>query len=153
MSKCNSSKWINWETIPEGETKFTIPGGLFRPVLSSRHKRSSLHYLGIGTLIFQWEEQVHDLPQWYVFTMKHGPLRKLNRKIHYILDDIPFSYLVYESHTFVPEPFRTNKYLIAYDRGNSYCECRNTAKIDLINRSYQKNTTNTRCLNIITTLF
>ena len=101
----NSFNWINWETTPDGETKFTIPGGLFRPVLSSRHKRSSLHYLGIGTLIFQWEERIHDLPQWYVITIKHGPLRKLKRNIHYILDDIHFSYLVYEQPMFVLEPF------------------------------------------------
>jgi len=80
LLECNSSQWINWETTPDGETKFTIRGGLFRPVLSPRHKRSSLHYLGIGTLIFQWEERVHDLPQWYVITNKTWSIKKIKEK-------------------------------------------------------------------------
>jgi len=105
LSECNSSQWLNWETTPDGETEFTIPGGLFQPIFSPRYKRSSLHYLGIGALIFQWEEWVNDLPQWYVITIRHGPVRKLKKNIHYILDDIHFSYLVYEPHVFVPEPF------------------------------------------------
>jgi len=46
---------------------------------------------------------------------------------------------------FIPEPFQANKSFIAYDRGNSYCHQKYTARIDLINRSYQNNTINTRC--------
>ena len=53
LSECNSSQWINWETTRDGETKLTIQGGLFQPLFSPRYKRSSLHYLGIGPLIFQ----------------------------------------------------------------------------------------------------
>ena len=80
-----------------------------------------------------------------MFTIKHGSVRKLKKNIHYILDDIHFSYFAYEPHMFVPEPFQTNKSFIAYDRGNSYCDRKYTARIDLINRSYQNNTNNTRC--------
>ena len=101
--------------------------------------------MGIGALIFQWEEWVYDLPQWYVITIRHGPVRKLKKNIHYILDDIHFSYLVYEPHMFVPEPFRANKSFIAYDRGNSYCDRKYTTRFDLINRLYQNNTVNTHC--------
>ena len=46
---------------------------------------------------------------------------------------------------FIPEPFRANKSFIAYDRGNSYCHQKYTARIDLINRSYQNNTINSCC--------
>jgi len=53
LSECNLSRWINWEITPDGETKFTTLGRLLRPILSPRHKRSSLYYLGIGSLIFQ----------------------------------------------------------------------------------------------------
>jgi len=103
--------------------------------------------LGIGALTFQWEEWIHDLPQWYVITIRHGPVRKLKKSIYYILDDIHFSYLVYEPHMFVPEPFRANKSFIAYDRGNSYCDRKYIARVDLINRLYQNNTVS----NIVTT--
>jgi len=102
-------------------------------------------FLGIEALIFQWEEWAYDLPQWYVITIKHGPVRKLKKNIHYIIDDTHFSYLVYEPHMFVLEPFRANKSFIAYDRGNSYCDRKYTARVDLINRLYQNNTVNTRC--------
>jgi len=80
-----------------------------------------------------------------MFTIKHGSVRKLKKNIHYILDDIHFSYFAYEPHMFVPEPFQTNKSFIAYDRGNSYCDRKYTARVDLINRLYQNNTVNTRC--------
>jgi len=39
LSECNSSQWINWETTPDGETEFTIPGRLFQPIFSPRYKR------------------------------------------------------------------------------------------------------------------
>ena len=90
LSKCNSSLLINWEATPDGETKFIIPGGLFQPIFSPRYKRSSLHYMGIGELVFQWEEWAFGLPQWYVITIRHGPVRKLKKNIHYILDDTHF---------------------------------------------------------------
>jgi len=48
-----------------------------------------------------------------VITIRHGPVRKLKKNIYYILDDIHFSYLVYEPYMFVPEPFRANKSFIA----------------------------------------
>jgi len=46
---------------------------------------------------------------------------------------------------FLPEIFRTKYSFIAYDRGNSYCEKKNTAKVDNINRRYRNNTENHFC--------
>jgi len=145
ISECNYTQFVRWETRPNGETTFMIPGGSFRPILHHRNKRSNFHYMGIGTLIFQWREWFLDLPQWYVIATRHGPVRQLKKDIHYILDDVHFSYLVYEPNMFLPELFRTKYSFIAYDRGNSYCERKNTAKIDIINRRYQNNTRNPFC--------
>jgi len=145
ISECNYTQFVRLETKPNGETTFMIPGGSFTPVLYHRNKRSNLHYMGIGTLLFQWREWVLDLPQWYVITIRHGPVRQLKKDIHYILDDIHFSYLVYEPNMFLPELFRTKYSFVAYDRGNSYCERKKTAKIDIINRRYRNNTRNPFC--------
>jgi len=46
---------------------------------------------------------------------------------------------------FLPEIFRTKYSFIAHDRGNSYCERKNAAKIDIINRRYRNNTENHFC--------
>jgi len=46
--------------------------------------------MGIGTLLFQWREWVLDLPQWYVITLRHGPVRQLKKDTHYVLDNIHF---------------------------------------------------------------
>ena len=145
ISECNYAQFVHWETNPNGETIFMIPGGSFQPILPYRHKRSNFHHMGIGTLIFQWREGILNLPQWYVITIRHGPLRQLKKDIHYILDDIHFSYLVYEPNMFLPESFRTKHSFIAYDRGNSYCERKNTARIDIINGRYQNHTENQIC--------
>jgi len=56
ISECNYSQFGRWETKPNGEIIFMIPGGSFQPILPYRHKRSNFHYVGIGTLIFQWRE-------------------------------------------------------------------------------------------------
>jgi len=145
ISEYNYTQFIRWETKPNGETIFMIPGGSFQPILPYRHKRSNFHYMGIGTLTLQWREWVRILPQWYVITIRHGPLGQLKKDIHCILDDIHFSYLVYEPNMFLPELFRTKHSFIAYDRGNSYCERKNTARIDIINRKYQNHMENQFC--------
>jgi len=62
-----------------------------------------------------------------------------------MLDDIHFSYLVYEPDMFLPELFRTKHSFIVYDRGNSYCERKNTARIDITNRRYQNHMENQFC--------
>ena len=69
-----------------------------------------------------------------------------------MLDDVHFSYLEYEPNMFLPELLRTKYSFIAYDRGNSYCERKNTAKIDIISRRYQNGTRNPFVSNIISIL-
>jgi len=136
ISECNYTQFIRWETKPNGETTFMISGGHFRPIITHRSKISNVHYMGTGALILQSEEWALNLPQWYVITIIPGPVRQLKKDLHYILDDIHFSYLVYEPNMFLPELFRTKYSFFAYDRGNSYCERNNTARIEIINRRY-----------------
>ena len=56
ISECNYTQFVRWETKPNGETTFMIPGGSLRPMLYHRNKISNFHYMGIGTLLFQWQE-------------------------------------------------------------------------------------------------
>ena len=58
ISECNYTQFVRWETKPNGETTFMIPGRSFRSILYYRYKRSNFHYLGIEALIFHWRKWI-----------------------------------------------------------------------------------------------
>ena len=135
---CNASNFLKIQIVNKDTTKIIIPGGKFR-IISQRQKRSLIH-LGItNSNIFHWENwQMRNTiktPTNYVLTIVNGPIRKQKKVIHFALENI-HSYLMTIPDALIHKNLLPEETLIAYHKGDQYCERISSAKIDMHNANY-----------------
>jgi len=135
---CNASNFLKIRIVNKDTTKITIPGGKFR-IISQRQKRSLIH-LGItNSNIFHWEnwqmKNTIKIPTNYVLTIKNGPIRKQKKVIHFALENIQ-SYLMTIPDALIHKNLQPEDTLIAYHKGDQYCERVSSAKIDMHNAKH-----------------
>ena len=135
---CNASNFLKIRIVSKDITKITIPGGKFR-IISQRQKRSLIH-LGItNSNIFHWEnwqtKNTIKIPTNYVLTIKNGPTRKQKKVIHFALENIQ-SYLMTIPDALIHKNLQPEDTLIAYHKGDQYCERVSSAKIDMHNAKH-----------------
>jgi len=99
-----------------------------------RRQRSLIH-LGIGqSNIFQWENwQLHEaikIPTWYIITIINGPTRTRKTAIHFALEP-QSSYLTAIPDVMLSNVLLPKHTLMAYHKGDKYCEGISSAKIDM----------------------
>ena len=132
---CNASDFLKIQIINKDTTKITIPGGKVRAI-SPKQKRSLFH-LGIGgSNIFHWEnwqmKNTIKTPTNYILTIVNGPTRKQKKVIHFSLENIQ-SYLMTIPDAMIHKNLQPKNTLIAYHKGDQYCERVSSAKTDMHN--------------------
>ena len=135
---CNATNFLKIQIVNKDTTKIIIPGGKFR-IMPHRQKRSLIH-LGItNSNIFHWENwQIKNTiktPTNYVLTIVNGPIRKQKKVIHFALENIQ-SYLMTIPDALIHKNLLPEETLIAYHKGEQYCERISSAKIDMHNAKY-----------------
>ena len=132
---CNASDSLKIQIVNKDTTKITIPGGIFRTI-TQKQKRSLIH-LGIGdSNIFRWEnwqtKNTIKTSTNYLLTIVNGPIIKQKKVIHFALENIQ-SYLMAIPDAMIHKNLQPENTLIAYHKGDQYCERISSAKIDMYN--------------------
>jgi len=132
---CNASDFLKIQIVNKDTTKIIIPGGKFRTI-SQKQKRSLIH-LGIGNSnIFHWEnwqmKNTIKTPTNYILTIINGPIRKQKKVVHFSLENIQ-SHLMTIPDALIHKNLQPEDSLIAYHKGEQYCERVSSAKIDMHN--------------------
>jgi len=141
IPRCNKNDFIKIDLVNSDTTTIIIPGGIFRPI-STKRPRSIIH-LGTGkTNVFQWENwQLHGsvrIPTCYIFTIKkNGPLRTKKTEIHFVLEQQYF-YLTAIPDLMLSNTLLPNNTIMAYHKGNQYCERIKVAKVNMYNVQHIK---------------
>jgi len=132
---CNASDFLKIQIVNKDTTKIIIPGGKFRSI-SQKQKRSLIH-LGIeDSNIFHWEnwqmKNTIKTPTNYILTIVNGPIRKQKKVVYFSLENIQ-SHLMTIPDALIHKNLQTEDTLIAYHKGDQYCERISSAKIDMYN--------------------
>ena len=137
---CNASNFLKIHIVNRDTTKIIIPGGKFRTI-SQKQKRSLIH-LGIeDSNIFNWEnwqmKNTIKTPTNYVLTIVNGPIRKQKKVIHFALENTQ-SHLMTIPDALIHKNLQPEDTLIAYHKGDQYCERVSSAKTDMYNVKHIK---------------
>ena len=115
-----------------------------------RKQRSIIH-IGTGqTNIFQWEDwQLYGaikIPTWYIITIINGPIRTRKTAIHFFLEH-QLSYLTVIPGVMLSDTLFPNHTMMAYHKGNKYCERLSSALTDMHNAQYVQQKQYKNCYN------
>jgi len=107
--------------------------------------------LGTGqTNVFQWETwQLHGsltISTLYILTIKNGPIRTKGTEIHFVLEkQMSYSYLTAMPDLMLINSLLPSNTIMAYHKGNRYCERIKAVKVDMHNVRHIKQNEYEQC--------
>jgi len=118
IEECNFRKKTQIITISDSEVKIRIPAAQVYDIRPDIQNENHYH----DRLYFQWYWSTSGRPHnWIVIHLRHGPLRKRETTVWWILD-IQKTIITYNKHYFMPPSLRPKNSIFSYWRSHTYCE-------------------------------